>query len=61
MIYEAALEEIVGYLLSVPEYGFRPSHYIVPTNLNWLVAHTDEEIKSGHLVLFDGPVPLSIA
>jgi hypothetical protein len=58
-VYVAKLQEIVRYLLDIPEYGyFRPAHYIVPQTLDWLVAHTDEEIRSGHLVLLDGDVPL---
>lgn len=41
------------------EYGPRSCYYILPKELTWCIAYTQDDIKTGHMILLKGPVPLA--
>jgi hypothetical protein len=43
-------------LLGIPEFSFRPCYYVLPEDLSWIIAHTDDDVKEGHLMIIKGPV-----
>jgi hypothetical protein len=60
LINDVSFAEARAQLSGMPEYGFRSSHYVLSPDLSWIVAHTDEDIRTGHLLIIKGAVPLRI-